>query len=147
MENDLQALGSSPARSGHPSDVITTNNLVLQASHVLESRELTLGGLFDLSALVEAVVLHEHLLFLGTISQFDLSSLPLGKLLAEEGIIQDYVPPVSMLEVQEHIFRLFGIPDAYEKVSTNPLFTRSPRRACCPIMGITISSPLTVSRP
>ena len=78
MEHDLQAHGFSPARSSHPSDVITTNNLVLQASHALESSELTLGNLFDLSALVEAVVLHEHLLFLGTSSQFDLSSLPLG---------------------------------------------------------------------
>ena len=135
MQNDLQALESSPARSGHPSDVITTNNLVLQASHVLESRELTLGGLFDLSALVEAVVLHEHLLFLGTSSQFDLSSLPLGRLLAEDGIIQDYVPPVSVWEVQEHIFRLFGIPDAYEKVSANPLFTRPATASMLPYYG------------
>ena len=74
MECDLQVHGFLPARSSHPSDVITTNNLVLQASHALDTRELTLGSLFDLSALVEAVVLHEHLLFLGTSSQFDLSS-------------------------------------------------------------------------
>ena len=135
MESDLQAQGFPPARSSHPSDVITTNNLVLQASHALESRELSLANLFDLSALIEAVALHEHLLFLGTSSQFDLSSLPLGQLLAAEGIIQGFVPPVSVQEVQDDIFRLFGIPDAYDKVSTNPLFTRSAAASVLPYYG------------
>jgi hypothetical protein len=135
MEHDLQASDISPARSSHPSDVITTNNLVLQASRALDTRELTLRSLYDLSALIEAVVLHEHLLFLGTASQFDLSSLPLGKLLAGEGIFQDFIPPVSVQEVQEHIFRLFGIPDAYEKVSANPLFTRSAEASVLPYYG------------
>jgi hypothetical protein len=135
MEPDLHAHGFPPARSRHPSDVITTNNLVLQASHALDSAELTLGGLFDLSALIEAVVLHEHLLFLGTSSQFDLSSLPLGQLLAAEGVIQGYVPPVSVQDVQDDIFRLFGIPDAYDKVSASPLFTRSAAASVLPYYG------------
>lgn len=135
MQNDQQVHGFLPTRTSHPSDVITTNNLVLQASHALESKEFTLGNLFDLSALIEAVVLHEHLLFLGTSAQFDLSSLPLGQLLAGEGIIQGYIPPVSVLDVQDHIYRLFGIPDAYDKVSTNPLFTRSAAASVLPYYG------------
>ena len=135
MDPDLQAHGFPPARSSHPSDVITTNNLVLQASHALDAPELTLAGLFDLSALIEAVVLHEHLLFLGTASQFDLASLPLGRLLAAEGIIQGFVPPVSVQEIQDDIFRLFGIPDAYDKVSASPLFTRSAAASVLPYYG------------
>ncbi len=135
MQNDQQVHGILPTRTSHPSDVITTNNLVLQASHALESKEFTLGNLFDLSALIEAVVLHEHLLFLGTSAQFDLSSLPLGQLLAAEGILQGYVPPVSVQDVQDHIYRLFGIPDAYDKVSTNPLFTRSAAASVLPYYG------------
>ncbi len=116
-------------------DVITTNNLVLQAQRALDAPSLTLGGLLDLAALVEAVILHDHLLFLESASQFDFSSLPIANLLLKKGVIASYVPPLSIQEVQESIYRLFGIPDAYDKVSASPVFSRAAAASVLPYYG------------
>lgn|GEM_PF-5468223 len=123
------------AHQSDTSDVITTNNLVLQAQRALDASALTLGGLFDLSALVEAVVLYDRLLFLESASQFDFSTLPIGDLLLRENIIQSYAPPLSVQEVQDIIYRLFGIPDAYDKVSASPVFSRLSSAGVLPYYG------------
>jgi hypothetical protein len=116
-------------------DVLTTNNLVLQADRALSGMGFDAGSMFDLAALVEAVVLHDHLIFLKTPSQFDFDSLPLGHILLNEGIIQSFEPPVSILEMQESIYHLFGIPDAYDKVSASPFTARLGSPSILPYYG------------
>ena len=50
------------------------------------------GLFFDLSSLIEAVVLHDHLVTLPTSLDPDRFNLPLRKLLKEEDILRDYDP-------------------------------------------------------
>ena len=135
MLEDLPAEGLRTAHIAGPNDVITTNNLILQASRALTGEQIDISSLFDLAALIEAVVLHDHLLFLESPSQFDFRSLPLGNLLITEDIVKSYVPAVTVQEIQESVFRLFGIPNAYDKVAVSPFSARLNAASVLPYYG------------
>ena len=116
-------------------DVIISDSLILQASRAINGQVMEPGILFDLAALVEAVILYDHLLFLDDASQNVFYNLPLGRLLMKENIIQGFPPAVTTEEVQESIYRLFGIPDAYEKMDLSSIFSRQELSGVLPYYG------------
>jgi len=116
-------------------DIIISDSLILQASRALSGQVTEPGILFDLAALVEAVILYDHLLFLGDASHNVFNDLPLGRLLMSENIIQGFAAAVTKEEVQESIYRLFGIPDAYEKLNLSPFFARQDLSGVLPYYG------------
>ena len=129
---ELNELGS---RYPNSNDVIISDSLILQASRALSKQATSPGVLFDLAALIEAVVLYDHLLYLSDVSHNIFNNLPLGHLLLTEGVIQNFTPPVSTQEVQDSIYRLFGIPDAYEKMNLSPIFARQEPSNVLPYYG------------
>ena len=115
--------------------VIISDSLILQASRALSGQAVEPGILFDLAALIEAVILYDHLLFLGDASYEVYNNLPLGRMLMKEDIIQGFTAPVSTQEVQESIYRLFGIPDAYEKMNLSPIIAKQDLSSVLPYYG------------
>ena len=128
-------LNESESRYPNSNDVIISDSLILQASRALSKQATSPGVLFDLAALIEAVVLYDHLLYLGDASHNIFDNLPLGHLLVKEGIIQSFTPPVSIQEVQDSIYNLFGIPDAYDKMDLSPIIARQDQSNVLPYYG------------
>jgi hypothetical protein len=91
-----------------PNDVLITNSLVIQASMAVESSQLDAGLFFDLSSLIEAAILHDHLLFLYSPLNDYYASLHLRQLLVEEGILRQYTPSINVKKLKDEIVHVFA---------------------------------------